>query len=101
MPGQTPISFNLPTEPGATAGGALKPLGPFVVLAVGNRLGTIEAMNSDRVSQKQDDVLAIKAVYDKKTKTLDPRISKLLAYLRKTSYKPLDVVIPGTEKVRD
>lgn len=90
-------------EPGAapampvTPGGAVEAIGPFKILALGNRLGSAEVMRAAKISQVQENVMAIAVSVDKDG-NLGDNAQKLMRVLAETNFRPVGVMLlPRTE----
>ena len=66
-------------------------IGPFKILSMGNRTGTVEQMKGTKTVQVQENVMEIGVVMDHGQ--LEPRAQKLLAVLQATKFKGLVVLI--------
>ena len=88
-------------DPGATPGG-IPMIGPFRVLAVGNRLSSAEVMKAAQIPQTQENVMTISIGYVRegagKKGRLDGRTTELLGYLRATNYRGMGVTLHPREE---
>lgn len=67
-------------------------IGPFTVLAMGNRLGSAEVMQASRVRQVQENVMIIR-VRVQTDGTLEPLAQKLRELLERTGGRPLGYLL--------
>ncbi len=83
-------------SPTATAG-VSDVLGPFTVLAVGNRLGSPEVFKAARSPQVQENVILISVQYE--GDKLEPRAEQLWNRMRTTNFREVGVLLhPRTPK---
>jgi hypothetical protein len=97
------VAGNAPTRagrPGAKPGVA-RTIGPFRVLAIGNRLSSIDVMKAAQIPQRQENVMTISVGYVKDPAggegQFDPRTTELLKYLRATDYRGMGVTLHARE----
>lgn len=67
-------------------------LGPFKVLSVGNRLGSVEAFRAARLSQAQESVLTISVTIDP-SGNLDPKAQRLWDLVRASNFQRVGVLL--------
>ncbi|MCE9547532.1 MAG: hypothetical protein K8T25_18850 [Planctomycetia bacterium] len=99
IPGRTQVSFRLPRDLPTPAGSSAVPststepeqVGPFDVLSVGNRQGSLDALKPQNIRPVQEDVLTLRAA--SQGGQLDRRTARVLDYLARTNNRPLDVVL--------
>jgi len=105
IPGVTPVSFYLPKSRNPASGRSASAeeewewVGPFDVLAVGNRLGTLETMRAENISERQQNILTLRANFVRGQ--LDEKVSDLKAYLRRSNNAPLDVLLHPPVRKKD
>jgi hypothetical protein len=66
-------------------------IGPFRVLAVGNRLGTAEVQRANRIPQMQENVMTIAVKVDARGE-LEPKAQKLANLLQVTDYRGVQIL---------
>ncbi len=71
-------------------------LGPFEVLSVGNRFGSIEAMKASKTTPRNEHMLTLRAT-DKNGKP-NIKASRLVKHLTNTDYQPLRLKVLKTTK---
>jgi len=76
-----------PTGPLVTPGSS-RIIGPFTVLALGNRLGSAEVMRAAKIRQVQENVMLVKVVMDEQGRLESPA-NELLGLLEATGSRPL------------
>ena len=84
---------NEESEEKGKSAGPIETIGPFKILALGNRLGSPEVMRAAKMPQLQENVLAIR---DAKTRVEQSRASYMRTqdYLAKTTLRsPIDGVV--------
>ena len=71
-----PDSANTAENPGAATSDSIKKIGPFKVLSIGNRLGSVDVMKAARISQLQENVMmiSVKAKDEAKANDLQTRL---------------------------
>ena len=69
-------------------------LGPFEVLSVGNRFGSVEAMKASKTTPRNEHMLTLRAT-DKNGKP-DIKASRLVKHLTNTDYQPLRLKVLKT-----
>ncbi len=70
------------------ASGSSRIIGPFTVLALGNRLGSAEVMQAAKIRQVQENVVMVKVTMGA-DKRLNPEAEELLDLLQRTGSRPL------------
>jgi hypothetical protein len=76
-----------PENPDASAD-ASEPIGPFKVISIGNRLGSVEVMKSARTPQVQENVMTICVTPDNKKKALH-----LYSLLEATNFRQVGILL--------
>ncbi|MDA1018281.1 MAG: hypothetical protein O3A00_27980, partial [Planctomycetota bacterium] len=103
IPRVTPVSLYLPVSRNPAAIKSTTEdwewLGPFEVLSVGNRLGSLEVMQADNISARQNNILTLRAT--SKTGQPDANVVALQNYLVQTSYAPLRVKLHAPVRKKD
>lgn len=89
IPLETRVSFSLPKKGRPNE---IELVGPFVVLAVGNRFGHPGTMEKEKKAQTHQYVLTILGTADANNQ-LDDKIRRLIQHIRKTKWQALDVVL--------
>ncbi len=85
VPGETPVQFLLPSE-----SGTLQKVGPFEVISVGNRMGSLETAQAEKLAQRNQNVLTIRGTPQNRE-----QVEQLQLHLIRTNKRPLDVdVLP-------
>ena len=77
----------IPTGPSVKPGSS-RIIGPFTVLALGNRLGSAEVMRAAKIRQVQENVMLVKVIMDKQGRLESPG-NELLGLLEATGSRPL------------
>ena len=79
----------VPTNPAERGGTEI--IGPFKVLAVGNRLGSVDVMKATHMAQVQENVItiAVKVEGDQ----LEPKARKLWESLRQANFRQVGVLL--------
>jgi hypothetical protein len=100
-PGDT-VSFLLPHgavpgqgQPGAPAG-ASDAIGPFTILALGNRLGSLDVMRAAKMQPVQENVLAIRVSPHVPGET--DRAEKLYALLQSSNFRQVGIQLHSKTK---
>jgi hypothetical protein len=86
----TPVPVTAPSANDPAAGTEV--LGPFKVLSVGNRLGSVEAFRAARMSQAQESVLTILVNIDT-TGQLEPKAQRLWDLVRASNFQRVGVLL--------
>jgi hypothetical protein len=74
------------------SGGGLEQIGPFEVLALGNRLGSTDVLRGVKKPQTQENVMAIRATVDQQD-NLSTDVLKLMRLVSETNFRPVGVVL--------
>jgi hypothetical protein len=82
-----PDSSASPEGP-SKAADSIDEIGPFKVLSLGNRLGSVEVMKSARIPQLQENVMTICVTPNNKTKAL-----QLRSRLEATNFRQVGVLL--------
>ncbi len=77
-------------EPPRPAGGT-EVIGPFTVLALGNRLGSAEVMQAAKIPQLQENVITVRVKME--GDRLEPKAQKLWDLLRATNFRQVGVLL--------
>ncbi len=77
-------------DPPAPAGAATT-IGPFRVVAVGNRLGTAEVQRANKIPQVQENVMTIAVKVDSRG-DLEPKAQKLISLMHMTDYRGIQIL---------
>jgi hypothetical protein len=100
------VSFIVPRLTPAPANGdtastddPTRMLGPFRILSVGNRMGSLDALRAAGMTQQQENVLSI-AVTVRADGTLDDRGQELARILRLTNFQSAQVYLHPKPEVR-
>jgi hypothetical protein len=95
----------VPEDPGAAAAAAAhlpattETIGPFRILALGNRLGSQEVLRAAGMSPSQENVMAVAVKFDKGE--FDAKGQKLLDTLRLTNFQQVQVILhPSPEAAK-
>jgi hypothetical protein len=95
--GDEPIPDNTPdaAQSGGSAGsprasGGTKIIGPFTVLALGNRLGSAEVMQAAKIRQVQENVMLVKVTME--GGSLKTPAKELLQLMEETNSRPLGYI---------
>jgi hypothetical protein len=89
-----------PIPESSAASGAIKTVGPFTILSLGNRLGTPDVLKAARVPVVQENVVGIRVEIDDKG-DLMPDAQHLVELLNATGNYPVGVLLHGRgEKAR-
>jgi len=80
-----------PTPTPAAPQGGTKPIGPFEILSIGNRLGKSNILNAAHVPQLQENVITIRVRM--KGTNLDESAQELLDGLQATNYREVVVML--------
>lgn len=84
---------------GVRPGGSTETIGPFRILALGNRLGSQEVLRSAGMSPSQENVMAVAVKCEKDD--FDPHAQKLIDTLRLTNFQQVQVVLhPSPEAAK-
>lgn len=83
VPGETPVEFLLLGE-----NNRIEKIGPFDVISVGNRMGSPETAQAQKLAQRNQNVLTIRG-----TKNNAEQVERLQRHLFRTSRAPLDVQV--------
>jgi len=86
----TPVPVTTPTA--AQPPGGTEVLGPFKVLSVGNRLGSVEAFRAAHMSQAQESVLTI-LVNIEPDGQLEPKAQRLWDLVRASNFQRVGVLL--------
>ncbi len=79
--------------------GGVEVLGPFEVVSVGSRLGSLEVARAARLPQTQENVIGIRVNFDRQG-NLPPEVIKLKRLLDLTANRPVTVVLHGKSQKR-
>lgn len=97
-PTMDPDAPDTPETPSPTTmpagGGGLEQIGPFEVLALGNRLSSTDVLRGVKKPQVQENVMAIRARVDQQG-NLPPDVLKLMRLVSETNFRPVGVVLHG------
>jgi len=101
QPGKGPAEAGKVASAGASshrqAGDGPEKIGPFKILAVGNRLGSVDVMQAAKIQQFQDNVLTIAVRYE--NGKLQPAAAQLDQVINQSNARPLICQLhPRTEK---
>ena len=93
-----------PETPGAAlagrpSSGPIDVIGPFKILAMGNRLGSSEVLRAAKIPQVQENVVAVRATVDQ-AGNLAADAQKLMALLNETNFRPVGVMLHPRESTR-
>ncbi len=77
-------------EPARPAGGT-EVIGPFKVLALGNRLGSAEVMQAAKIPQLQENVITVRVKME--GDKLEPKAQKLWDLLKATNFRQVGVLL--------
>lgn len=88
-----------PTEAEPPSSGPVDVIGPFEILALGNRLGSSEVMKAAKIPQMQENVAAVRATVDE-AGNLAADAQKLMALLGATNFRPVGVMLHPRESSR-
>jgi len=86
-----------PEEPEATSqnAGPIEPIGPFVVVSIGNRLGTADVMKANKIAPVQQNVLMLRV--SKSVPGEEEKLSKLMTYIHRFGPNCYDIQLLGKE----
>ena len=79
------------TEEKGRPAGSIETIGPFKILAVGNRLGTSEVMRAAKLSQLQENVLTVRV--SNRVPGERQRAERLYALLQATNFQKAGVLL--------
>lgn len=82
--------------PAALPGGNAEIIGPFKILSLGNRLGSMDVMRAARIPQIQENVLTISVRVE--NDRLEPRAEKLWQWLRSTNFREVGILLHPPRK---
>ncbi len=107
IPEVTPVSFFLPQSRGATATefsqatiAGWELVGPFEVLAVGNRLGSTDVMEASRIPPQDRNKLALRVTFDENGQ-MTSKMQDLVRYVQQSNFAPLNLMLhPAASKKR-
>jgi len=93
-----------PQNPGGAfsptpGGGPIDVIGPFQILALGNRLGSAEVMRAAKIPQVQENVMAVRVAADS-AGNMDADAQKLMRLLNETNFRPVGVMLHPRESAR-
>ena len=79
-------------EPVRAGSGPIDTIGPFTILALGNRLGSADVHRAAKLPQLQENVMAIKVSTDGGG-NLSTDAAKLMTILNETSFRPVGIML--------
>lgn len=91
VPGGNPLSGENPTAPASDAAGGPQVIGKFKVLAVGNRLTSVEAHRAYQLPQSQENILTISVKLE--NGRLEPKAERLWKMLEATNFRQVGVIL--------
>ncbi|WP_347244358.1 hypothetical protein [Thermogutta sp.] len=91
VPGGNPPAGENPTAPATNAGGGPQVIGKFKVLAVGNRLTSVEAHRAYQLPQSQENILTISVKLE--DGRLEPKAERLWKMLEATNFRQVGVIL--------
>ncbi len=77
--------------------GASQVIGPFTILAVGPRLGSIEVMRASKIPLREGNSLLVRVVVNNDGTFRDPKAQTLLDMITSTSFRQLGVMVHGPQ----
>ena len=81
----------------APLGGQTKPIGPFLVISMGNRLGTSDALVVAKIAQVQENTMGIKVMMVAGG-NFEPKAQALLNARQATGNRPVEVILHSSKK---
>ena len=81
----------------APPGGQSKPIGPFLVMSMGNRLGTSDALVVAKIAQIQENTMGIKLMIGANG-NFEPKAQALLNAQQATGNRPVGVILHSPKK---
>ncbi|MBC7354509.1 MAG: hypothetical protein H5U08_19295, partial [Thermogutta sp.] len=95
VPGGNPVSGGNSPAPATDAGGGPQVIGKFKVLAVGNRLTSVEAHRAYQLPQSQENILTISVKLE--NGRLEPKAERLWKMLEATNFRQVGVILHSRE----
>ena len=90
---------NLAPQPGQAVDQPTETIGPFYILALGNRRGNAERAKASGISQSSESVIAIR-VKQTKDNQLEPKAQLLISRLRLSGNQALGLVMHAEKKAK-
>lgn len=95
VPGANPLPGGNSPAPATDAGGGPQVIGKFKVLAVGNRLTSVEAHRAYQLPQSQENILTISVKLE--NGRLEPKAERLWKMLEATNFRQVGVILHSRE----